>query len=460
MNPEFETAQRAVGRPPRVALPGNRWDLLDGVKPLVPPRVTVIIPYYRQQAELDRTLAALGRQTHPPDRLEIIVVDDGSPMLPTVPSHVSLLTQPDLGFRVAAARNLGARHATGDVLCFLDADTSPEPDYVERLTRLPSLAPDVVTVGARRHADLSMYAPTDPIEHVGPASQLPTPSWLDDEYARTGNLLRADDRSYRFVIGAVACCSRELFATLGGFDETFTSYGGEDWEWAHRAWSQGALFAHVPDAVAWHDGPEWSARQASRAELVRVKNAETLRLMRSIAVSNGRPAALRTGAPRVVARVLSAPSLAALVVCVDELLGSLDDVVVVLPRHEQCLFDDVAGGLATAFRADDRVLLPEKAGPVIHTAGVVIDVPAPVRCLSELAGALQELTADDLGSVTLTDAAGDLLLVVTSQRATRREARWGVTLFAHNTRSVANIKRLTAEPDLEAYFGGWGETLC
>ena len=33
---------------------------------------------------------------------------------------------------------------------------------------------------------------------------------------------------------------RDLFAEVGGFDERFTSYGGEDWELAHRLWVAGA----------------------------------------------------------------------------------------------------------------------------------------------------------------------------------------------------------------------------
>ena len=42
-----------------------------------------------------------------------VVVDDGSPAPPVVPDGVRLLRQDDRGFRAAAARNLGARHARG-----------------------------------------------------------------------------------------------------------------------------------------------------------------------------------------------------------------------------------------------------------------------------------------------------------------------------------------------------------
>jgi hypothetical protein len=51
-----------------------------------------------------------------------------------------------------------------------------------------------------------------------------------------------------------------LFKEIGGFDESFTSYGGEDWELAFRAYNAGAVLAHEPEAVAWHNGPDWAGR--------------------------------------------------------------------------------------------------------------------------------------------------------------------------------------------------------
>ena len=55
--------------------------------------------------------------------------------------------------------------------------------------------------------------------------------------------------------------ARIMFDAAGGFDETFRSYGGEDWEWTYRAWLRGAVLAHAASAVAWHDGPDAGARE-------------------------------------------------------------------------------------------------------------------------------------------------------------------------------------------------------
>jgi GT2 family glycosyltransferase len=252
----------------RYVLPGNRWDLLDGVVPPAPPRVSVIIPYYQAQDELDQVLAALTRQTHPPDRLELVIADDGSTRAPDLACagdlSTTLVRQPDKGFRAGAARNLGARAATGEVLCFLDGDTVPEPDYVRRLCRLPALVPDALVTGRRRHGQLAELSPEQIIEWLTgrrpPPVELTEPEWLRVAQSSSANLLQIGPSSYQYVISAVIACSAALFAELAGFDDSFTSYGGEDWEFAHRALCAGAVLAHIPDAVAWHSGPDWGER--------------------------------------------------------------------------------------------------------------------------------------------------------------------------------------------------------
>jgi cellulose synthase/poly-beta-1,6-N-acetylglucosamine synthase-like glycosyltransferase len=212
------------------AVPGNRWDLLDGIWPDTPPSISVIIAHYEQPVQLARTLSALARQSHPASLTQIIVVDDGSSQPPVVPEHVRLLVQADRGFRLAAARNLGAAAARNSVLVFLDADTAPEPDYLRQNTRLPALVPDSVAVGRRRHAELAAVPADSPVEIAGRHHELAEPAWLRDAYRRSHNLLELDHRSYRFLIGAVLACSRAFFEETGGFDESFTHYGGEDWE--------------------------------------------------------------------------------------------------------------------------------------------------------------------------------------------------------------------------------------
>ena len=153
------------------SVPGNRWDLAPSGA--LRRTVSVVVAHYEQQAELDRTLAALARQTRVPD--EVVVADDGSRQAPVVPPGVRLVRQHDDGFRAAAVRNLGVAETTGDVLVLIDADTTPEPHFVERMTALPEALPEALVVGRRRHADLAGTGPEEAVEEVAPRLELTEP---------------------------------------------------------------------------------------------------------------------------------------------------------------------------------------------------------------------------------------------------------------------------------------------
>lgn len=458
-------------RPVGSTVPGNRWDLFDGVHPSELPTVSVIVVHFEQHPALARTLAALARQTLPP--YEVIVVDDGSSIEPVVGEHVQLIVQEDVGFRLSAARNAGAARATGSVLCFLDADTAPERDYLEKIARLPTLLPEAVVVGRRRHADLAEQPMDAAIEEVGPLHELPEPEWLRSAYERSGNLLRSDDRSYRYVIGAVFACRRWLFGQTAGFDESFDSYGGEDWDWAHRAWLAGAILAHEPEAVAWHDGPEFDARGSDAARRTQ-KTAETLALAARIPVPGSRGSGLGWAAPDVLAVLAPDLDAASAVITVDALLASVPSLMVILPRTEW-----------SARLEDPRVRVDDE----LHArliAGDLDPLPAPLSrarrlllCHTGIGRRAAILTtADDRGTAledrfaTLADAlrpdlvgrwsrsevtrGGQALLQILDLGAVRREARWQRNdLFPTRRIGVDELAPLGPTPSLAAHFGAW-----
>ena len=368
---------------------GNDWQRLDGIHPAPARTVSVVVVHHDQERQLTRTLTALARQRYPRDRVEVIVVDDGSRRAPDVPEGVRLLRQERDGARRAAARNRGARAGRGEILCFLDADTAPEPEYLERLARLPSLTPEAVVVGRRRHARLDAVDPAAEIATAGPAHELPAPTWLHDGYVATRDLREAGPRGFRYVISAVLGCTRWFFDELGGFDEEFVEYGGEDWEWAHRAWLSGALFAHVPDAVAWHDGPDWGAREMTdrRAQ----KNAEAMRLAQLITSDGHRPRGLFGRRAPVVVEL--APELRGPVafICVDSLLEALPRAVVRVPDRLGSLFAGDPRVVPVDGRDQERVRWPQ-----LHLV-----VNAPVRVFGPgLAALCDAMTQGDADAET------------------------------------------------------------
>ncbi|MBI3344773.1 MAG: glycosyltransferase family 2 protein [Gammaproteobacteria bacterium] len=96
------------------------------------PRFSVIIAVYNGAATLARAIDSVLAQSHPVH--ELIVVNDGSTdATAQVVAHygerLRYLHQPNAG--VSAARNAGARLATGDWLAFLDADDIYYPGRIE-----------------------------------------------------------------------------------------------------------------------------------------------------------------------------------------------------------------------------------------------------------------------------------------------------------------------------------------
>ena len=425
-----EPSLEALRRDGGWALPDNRWDLLDTMQPQTSPTVSVIVAHYEQPRELARTLLALDRQRYPRELVEIIVVDDGSAEQPVVPGHVTLVSQADDGFRVAAARNLAVSQAHGDVLVFLDADTSPEPDYLGEMVRLPALTWDAVTVGRRRHADLSAVDASAEIAEAGSTHELDEPRWLRDAYRDTGDLLASDHRSYRFIIGAVIACTRRFFDEVGGFDESFSRYGGEDWEWAYRAWARGAVLAHVPTAIAWHDGPDRAVRAPGALD---AKNAEVVTLADLIPVPGSRGRALPTAKVDIV---VTGPPFPA---SDGQTFVSRDSVMAELPSGE------VAEGEWAHTGRYDRVR-------------IAVHIEQPVRVApGALAPAIEAIETGRYAEVVLRDDERMPLVRVTSMRARARQVRWGgEPLLPSLDLSSDGVTPLVGEVDVEAYVGGWG----
>ena len=228
------------------------------------------------------------------------------------------------------------------------------------------------------------------------------------------DLLDADGRSFRFVISAVLALRRELFTDLGGFDERYVGYGGEDWDLAHRAWNAGAVLVHERDAVAVHDGPDWALREGEAGVRQRAaKDAETARLAALV------PEPLTRGAP---------------------LPGQLPDVLVDVAAYEpRCVH--------ALLRQDHRDLQVRVSGAGELHAGAVRDAPwtpdqqarARVRLSLDIPVPLGPAVVGDLVRTLTRDGLGELELQVDGRRV-------GV---AQSTRALGRARRWAGrEPDV------------
>lgn len=241
------------------------------------PRISVVIPTYNAPDLLRATLHQLTRQTLPADQFEVIVADDGSAddasraVLREFEGclRTGYYYQPDLGFRAAAARNGGARMAKAPVLCFLDTGALAGPDFLRRHLAEHATSERRVVIGYAHG-----YNPDHPPQALAEVVDTLTPEQLVERFGEDPAFL--DIRHPHFE----ACdfdpqrrtiCWNLLFSlnfsvraddmwAVGGFDEEFRGWGGEDLELGYRLAGRGLRFrvsrqAWVVETPRHHDIP-------------------------------------------------------------------------------------------------------------------------------------------------------------------------------------------------------------
>ena len=215
--------------------------------------LSIIIPTFNRAPILRKTLEALESQVTEAS-FEIIVVDDGSSdgtaetaaafrRKSAIP--LSYYFQPNR--KQGAARNLGARFASGDWLLFLGDDIVPGPDLVrmhmERHGR--ALTEDAPLVVLGYTAWPPEWKKTRFLEFIGEQGWQFGFSLIEDH----------DDVPFNFFYTSNLSLSSTLFSESGGFDEDFTVYGWEDIELSLRLKELGSRLVYQPGAAAYHYHP-------------------------------------------------------------------------------------------------------------------------------------------------------------------------------------------------------------
>jgi GT2 family glycosyltransferase len=184
---------------------------------------------------LNRCLDALAAQTVA-ERLEVIVVDDGSLAEEEVASIIARHRRARLIRRgsggPAAARNAGALDASGAFLCFTDDDCEPQRDWVENLVNRLQQGADAAA-GTTLSRGGVLAAASEITAHA-PAAVRPS-GGSDLAFAPSNNL---------------ACTKAAFEATP--FDESYPDAAGEDREWCARLTAAGYVLHAEPKAQIIH----------------------------------------------------------------------------------------------------------------------------------------------------------------------------------------------------------------
>ncbi|MCT2586225.1 glycosyltransferase [Actinophytocola gossypii] len=213
------------------------------------PDVSVIVVNYRGAEDTITCLRALREElAYPAESLQIICVDndsgDGSAnRIRQEPGVEVVEAGANLGF--AGGCNLGARHATGSVLAFLNNDARPHPAWVDAAVDVLREQP---TVGAVASKVLDWDG--ELIDFVDAGL-----TWFGMGYKRHAG--QPDDGSHDvprdvlFATGSAMFVRAGVFRELGGFDERFFMFY-EDVDLGWRLNLRGWRVRYEPSSLTFH----------------------------------------------------------------------------------------------------------------------------------------------------------------------------------------------------------------
>ncbi|KMW74591.1 hypothetical protein TI10_02105 [Photorhabdus luminescens subsp. luminescens] len=230
--------------------------------------ISIIIPCYNNTIQLLSTISSLDNQILSDKvELEVVIVDDGSDESINVSNincthEIIVVSQKDDGFRVALARNRGARIASGEILLFVDCGIYLEKNAVSSIIE-PSLYDKCcVSLGSIYGItncsnnkkiilrDIENYGVEGALKLYISTSTFPDPRIYHLSYH--GMDMRNLRAPWVYCWGGVIAIRKSLFDSISGFDESFRSWGGEDIELGIRLMKEGAIFSFVSKSASIH----------------------------------------------------------------------------------------------------------------------------------------------------------------------------------------------------------------
>jgi glycosyltransferase involved in cell wall biosynthesis len=240
------------------------------------PALSIVIPTHNRRELLVRLLDALGAQTYPSERMEVVAVLDGCTdgsagaiRALDLPYRLELVEQDGRG--AAEARGAGVAAAREELVLFVDDDIILEPGCV------------AAHADAHRQGDGTIVA----LGYCPPVSDgswwsLVLRAWWEDHYRRK----RIPGHRFGFadMVTGNTSLTKSALHGAGGFDPAFRGRR-EDWELGIRLLEHGSRFVHCHDAVGHHHLDLDLERAVARQRTEAAGDVELARKHPSTAVS-------------------------------------------------------------------------------------------------------------------------------------------------------------------------------
>jgi GT2 family glycosyltransferase/glycosyltransferase involved in cell wall biosynthesis len=214
------------------------------------PSITLIVLNYNGRQHLQECLGSLLKLDYPPDKLEVLLVDNASTddsaafVRAQFPSVRVMVNASNLGF--AAGNNAGAAQAHGQYVIFLNNDMWVDASFARHLVEAVRSEPEAVCAGARiLNWDGKL------IDFGGSAGHFAGYAYQVDTGKPVDAAQYDSVRPTLFACGGAMLIDRQVFLDAGGFDEDYFIYY-EDFDLGWRLWLLGYKVMYAPKAVVNH----------------------------------------------------------------------------------------------------------------------------------------------------------------------------------------------------------------
>ncbi|MGH3592658.1 MAG: glycosyltransferase, partial [Pseudonocardiaceae bacterium] len=244
--------ERALGRRPTTTLattpaaaaPLGPVTLWTSTSPLL----SIVVPVHGKWDYTRACLASIAAH-RPAVPFEVLVVDDASPdrtaeLVAASPGVRLVRTERNVGF--IGACNLGANHARGSYLLFLNNDTEVQPGALDALVDAADSDDRIGLVGAM------LVYPDGRLQESGGIIWADGSGW---NYGRDRDAHASQfqvRRDVDYCSGAAVLVRQELFEAVGGFDQRYAPAYYEDTDLAFAIRATGHRTIVEPRAVVMH----------------------------------------------------------------------------------------------------------------------------------------------------------------------------------------------------------------
>ena len=180
------------------------------------PFISIVIPLYNKASTIQNTISSVLSQTI--QNFELIIVDgnstDGSFEIASQINDPRIVLFKQHGKGISTARNQGVEKAKSDIVAFLDADDTWEPNFLETILQLTEKYPNAGMYGTA----FAVCRNNNPLRTVS--------LYTDKEGALLSYFSDFTEAGHPIIITSAFSVRKSAFLAVGGYSETLRV--GED----------------------------------------------------------------------------------------------------------------------------------------------------------------------------------------------------------------------------------------